>query len=59
MHAVSFQGDSEFGVYSAAPLPSYVERTRQVVNDSEKEELKVRDICYHLLQLYCKRLVMI
>ncbi|XP_076821207.1 nuclear pore complex protein Nup98-Nup96-like isoform X2 [Clavelina lepadiformis] len=55
LYRAAWKGDSEFGVYSAAPLPSYVERTRQVVNDSEKEKLKVRDICYHLLQLYCKR----
>jgi len=48
------QGQSEFGVYSAAPVPGYIERTRDVINTNMKEESSVRDICYHLLRLYCK-----
>ena len=52
---VIVQGQGEFGVYSAAPVPGYVERKRDVINVDMKEDCPARDICYHLLQLYCKR----
>jgi len=43
----SFKGTDSFESYSSYPSPSYIENLTSNTN--------IKDICYHLLALYCKR----
>ncbi|XP_048584697.1 nuclear pore complex protein Nup98-Nup96 isoform X1 [Nematostella vectensis] len=54
----AFKGRTSYGKYGKPPHPPY----REIDEDSESEEeeesgggVSIRDTCYHLLKLFCKR----
>ncbi|XP_066286606.1 nuclear pore complex protein Nup98-Nup96-like isoform X2 [Branchiostoma lanceolatum] len=55
LYLQAFTKKSEFGEYANPPLPPYLERSSYRSGDQEEDRYVIRDMCYHLLQLYADR----
>jgi len=52
----SFTGTERFDAYAAYPSPKDIPETRSVDMDDGSDKEKPKDLCYHLLSLYCDQL---
>ena len=54
----SFKGRTSTGTCAAEPSPSYLANTQEILPEGDPEETDhkaIRDTCYHLIKLFCKR----